>query len=355
MQENQTYYDWRKTLTYNADVTAVIGPRGCGKTYGLRKQFIADFLKRGWRFVEICRYKEEKKEVADGYFDKLIVNGEFDEWQFKTDQRFAYIAPACDDNEKPEWEVCGYFIALTEMQRSKKRTFVRVRRLVMDEAIIDRKDRFHSYLPNEYSLLANVVDSCTRENVNDEARIRPNVYLLGNAVDLVNPYFARYGIRKAPGHGYSWHASKTFLLHYIDPGGYVDGKLDDTLAGRMIRGTSEEGTLVRNQFAGADDPSIGKRPKGSEHLYTLAYGEQMFSVWISMAEGWYYVSSKRVNDDKPIFSLTTKSNEANHIVVRKCDKLMGGMLDAVYLGIVMFDSAATKRRFIDALSLFGVR
>ena len=32
------YYDWHKTLSYNADVTMVIGARGIGKTYGLRKQ-----------------------------------------------------------------------------------------------------------------------------------------------------------------------------------------------------------------------------------------------------------------------------------------------------------------------------
>ena len=28
------YYDWHKTLSYDADVTMVIGARGVGKTFG---------------------------------------------------------------------------------------------------------------------------------------------------------------------------------------------------------------------------------------------------------------------------------------------------------------------------------
>ena len=36
------FYDWQKTLSYDADVTMVIGTRGVGKTFGLRTQFIRD-------------------------------------------------------------------------------------------------------------------------------------------------------------------------------------------------------------------------------------------------------------------------------------------------------------------------
>ena len=51
------YYDWGTTLSYDADVTQVVTLRGKGKTYGLRKQFVKDFLKDESRFVEVCRFK----------------------------------------------------------------------------------------------------------------------------------------------------------------------------------------------------------------------------------------------------------------------------------------------------------
>ena len=65
------FYDWAKTLSYDADVTMVIGARGIGKTFGLRRQCIRDFLKDGSRFVEITRYNNELSGVSDGYFNRL--------------------------------------------------------------------------------------------------------------------------------------------------------------------------------------------------------------------------------------------------------------------------------------------
>lgn len=59
------YYDWEKTLSYDADVTMVIGARGVGKTFGLRKQCIKDFLRDGSRFVEVTRFKNELSGVSD--------------------------------------------------------------------------------------------------------------------------------------------------------------------------------------------------------------------------------------------------------------------------------------------------
>ena len=67
------FYDWHKTLSYDADVTMVIGPRGVGKTFGLRKQCIKDFLivfiegslsfKLAKKPFELCRMVHGK---ADG-------------------------------------------------------------------------------------------------------------------------------------------------------------------------------------------------------------------------------------------------------------------------------------------------
>ena len=75
-----TYYPWNETLTRgNADIVMVIGARGYGKTYGLRKQFIRDALK-GFRFVEIVRHKAQLKgddAIQHGYFEKLEQDPEF--------------------------------------------------------------------------------------------------------------------------------------------------------------------------------------------------------------------------------------------------------------------------------------
>ena len=46
VEKMKKYYDWEKTLSYDADVTMVIGASGVGKTFGRRKQFIREWVKR---------------------------------------------------------------------------------------------------------------------------------------------------------------------------------------------------------------------------------------------------------------------------------------------------------------------
>ena len=54
-----------------------------------------------------------------------------------------------EHGEKPEWHLIGYFGALTEAQAMKKRTYSKVKRILLDEAVIDKRlDRFHNYLPH---------------------------------------------------------------------------------------------------------------------------------------------------------------------------------------------------------------
>ena len=65
------YYDWSATLSRqtdtNGEICVVIGAKGIGKTFGLRLLCVSDYLKRGRRFCEICRTKEEMKAVKKGY------------------------------------------------------------------------------------------------------------------------------------------------------------------------------------------------------------------------------------------------------------------------------------------------
>ena len=83
------HYNWEKTLSYNADITMVVGAPNKGKTYGLRAYALNAAIKRGERFVEVCRTLDERDSVKKGYFDKLVA----------TDEEFARYEYKCENNE----------------------------------------------------------------------------------------------------------------------------------------------------------------------------------------------------------------------------------------------------------------
>lgn len=351
------FYDWQKTLSYDADVTMVVGTRGVGKTFGLRTQFIRDWKKDGSRFVEVCRYKNELFGVSDGYFNRVGDQAEFKDLMFKTDSRHAYVAykDAKTDTDKPEWEIIGYFAALSDAQRLKKRTFDHVRRIVLDEAIIDRRDRYHNYLPSEFTVLANLVDTVSRER-KDTKSVRPRVYLLGNALSFANPYFARYGVTSDLSYGYRWFNNKTFLLHYVHTPEYSEEKQTGTVAGRMLAGTAEGNSIANNTFMLDSNEFVARKPSRAKFTFGIVYNGNEYGIWADMREGRYYVSKKiPKNTLRPIYSLSREDASVNYMAVTRASTVMQSLENMWYLGLISYESVDLKMQFADVLAMFGIR
>ena len=362
MQEksNSKYYDWQKTLSYDADITMVIGPRGCGKTFGLRKQCIEDFIKRGSRFVEVTRYKSELSGVSDGYFNRL--QDFFDGYIFKTSAHYGYIAeePAKkEDGEyefKPTWKLICYFCALTDGQKLKKRTFDKVRRIIFDESILESDDRFHHYLPNEFEKLANLVDTVSRERA-DTQSTPPRLYLLGNACDLSNPYFAAYRVETDLQYGYRWYARKTFLLHYVEPGEYSIQKAEGTVAGRMLAGTRAGNTAIYNEFSVANSDFVRAKPRRAQFHFGILVNGKKFGIWADSFEGLYFVNTKiPENTNQPIYSLTAEDHGVNYIAAQNANKTLTYFRDMYYMNAIRYSTPIVKQQFLEmVLAKFGIK
>lgn len=356
------YYDWHKTLSYNADVTMVIGARGIGKTYGLRKQCVLDYLKHGWRFVEIVRFKKELSKVSDGYFSKLSHDKAFKKYVFRTDARYMYIAVNVegdkDEQGKPlktQWQVCGYFAALTDAQIEKKRTYDNVRRLIFDEAVLERSDRYHRYLPNEFATLANLVDTASRERA-DQKGLQPRLYLLGNACDISNPYFARYRVGTDLQYGYRWYDNKSFLLHYVRDDEYAKEKMAGTVAGRMLSMSSDASVASLNEFQTVSTEFVYPKPKRAKFSFGIVLNGKRYGIWNDLSEGYVHVTDSIPNGmDSKTFTLTMADSRTNYMMATRLSKVMQSFQQYYWAGIVFYESVQVKADFQEVLNLLGVR
>lgn len=347
------YYDWEKTLSYDADVTMVIGARGLGKTFGIRKQCINDYLKHGWRFCEIVRYKNELSSVSDGYFNRLQRLPEFENYVFKTDSRYGYIAEK--GVEKPKWSLLIYFVALTDMQKLKKQTFDNVRRLIFDEAILERSDRYHHYLPNEFTTLANMVDTVSRERADTEG-IKPRLYLLGNACDIGNPYFGIYGVSADLEFGYQWYAHKTFLLHYVSSESYSQEKGANTVAGRMLAGTAAGKIAISNTFIGTNSEFVEPKPKAAKFSFGIVNGDHKFGIWADLQKGRYYITDYTpANTEGKTYYLSAEDGTVNYLAASKASPAMRTFSEMYYMNLIRYDTVQVKTEFYKILGLFGIR
>lgn len=347
------YYDWARTFSYNADVTMVITARDRGKTFGLRMAALDDAIKRGYRFVEIVRHKDELPEVMHGYFEKLIITGRYDGYELKTEGRRGYYRVIDNDHGKPgEWITACYFVSLTEAQNAKKRTYVDVRRIIFDEALIE-PGSYHRYLTREWQILANVVDTVTRESGTGDG-IRPHLFMCSNSCDLVNPYFVAWGVDTVPSFGYTWLMGKRVLLHYEDPKDAPVNRAETTLAGRMVSGTDEGRTALMNEFVTAVDDDIMQKPACAKFWIGLVYLGNKFGIWIDWVDGYYYVTRKIPKDARTVYSLTRRDNSANRLVARRATPAMRALSQAHIERIIRYDTIGTREQLLDALRMFGI-
>lgn len=345
------HYNWERTLSYDAPVTMVVGAPNKGKTFGIRSYAFQRYLTRGQRFIEVCRLKDTRDNIKNNYLEKLFAVN--DEWgarfDFKCARNTFHIR---EEGEK--WRPCGYIVSLSDVQSVKQGTFVNVSNCIMDEAIIEQIDSVHTYKRNEWNLLSRVLDSCVREDVTDEGRARPHLYLLGNAVDLLNPYFQVFGVKGVPKPGYHWYLDKTALLHIAPADEYDEERRRGTLAGIMGSATGYAQQTYGNGFQ-EDTRYVAPKPARAQWYMAVACLGETYGIWLDLTEGFYYVTRKLPKKPEPMFSLTRADDSPNRIALRKTNRALKYIVDSYFEGAVLFDSVRTREGFLDAMKLFGLR
>jgi hypothetical protein len=161
--------------------------------------------------------------------------------------------------------------------------------------------------------------------------------------------------------GYRWYSGKTFLLHYVDAGEYAREKLEGTVAGRMMKGTSAATVAISNEFVGVGKEFVARKPSRAKFHFGIKCEGKTFGIWCDVQGGLYYVTSRLPKDAEkdefryPIFALTADDNKVNYIAAKKADKTLSYFADMYYLNLVRYDSVQTKADFRNVLSMFGIR
>lgn len=353
----RTYTPWQKIFSYDheADITFVIEARGHGKTFGLREQFIRDFINRKEHFCVVTRHDNQIPEIARDYFgllykpdssglpsSKIVRKHNF---IFKKEGYVYYIQELANKSDKPDadkWETIGYFASLSQAQKYKEMTFTNVRRMVFDECLIEQPNARTNYLPSEFEAFTSLVYTIFREQPNNMHK--HNIYLLSNACNMVNPYFEKYNINRIPDKGFSWWGNKQLLLYVGNDDDYSTQMAENTIAGRMAQ-RSEYGQLaLNNSFKESNETDyISRKTRNAKLLYGLSVKGHTLYVWCDLNIGLYFINQQKVNDDRiPVYALTFADNRINYIIARRNMPQIMGLVNMFKYNCVRFDSFETQ-------------
>jgi hypothetical protein len=289
--DKSLYYDPNKMLSYNRILNFIIGARGIGKSYSMKKYPINRFLKYGEQFIYLRRYKDELKKIPN-YFNDIMTA--FPDHSFKVKGRQFYI----DD------KIAGWAIPLSSWQSEKSNAYPKVSTIIYDEFIREKDNS--GYIPNEVEALLNLMDTVFRDR--DNVR----TICLSNAVSVVNPYFLYFNL--VPNIEKRFNAYSNILIEIPDSR-YFSDERRKTKFGSLIDGTEYGEMSLDNTFTNDSQVFIEKRSKESKFIFSVIYKGMTMGIWVDQEEGILYLSNDHDPSTKNVFALSTEDLSENAMLL----------------------------------------
>ena len=340
---NLDYYDYGPIATYNAQYNLIAGSRGLGKTWGITDQAIGAFFKKRDQFFLLRRYKDEIKKTAPVFFDAHA--SKYPQADFRVVSGVAQVASAeTRGMKKREWDTLGYFGALSTGQQYKGTAFPGVRRIIYDECILERGNQ--RYLIDEVRALNNFYSTVDRN------RNTTKLFMLGNSVEMSNPFFIEWGIRPDEGREFNvfWRNDdgSPFGVAHIPAAESFKTGVQQTAWGRFVEGTDPEYAdyAIGNQFNDSHDDRLAAKPHTAQYRFTLETRSQVISIWFDLSTRIYYVLKRRPKNER-VFVIDRSKMGAGKTYIEYGSKIMSMLRTAWNYDRVMFDEPNTRNLFLD--------
>lgn len=353
------YWDINRTLTHNALFYVIVGNRTAGKTYGCKKKGIDNFINKGEQFVYVRRYDKDLKESLPTFFDDIIKNNEYPEYEFKVDGTKLYCRLKVDEDKKVTWtkdDICGYGVVLSTADNKKSISYPNVTLIIYDEFMLDSESSLQRYLKNEPRTLMNLYETVARPGTEHPRCV---MFMLSNSISINNPFFLIWDLKmpntdKPDKNGkYIWHhPNRSIIVENVKKAEMVEAKKQHEFYS-ITKGTGYDEFSIDNSFINDDETFVEKRSSTAKPYFAFIYKDHKFGVWISMIDGLMWVSKQFDPGYPVVYSITMKDHKPNTMFLRSKRQAIhfNNFIQAYKDGCVRFEDTLIKSMCYEVIKL----
>lgn len=314
--------------------------RSAGKTTFFNGFAVHDFLQNDNKFCLLYRNKYEAESAADNFFKEIgniFFKGLIMVQQplMKNTAYRLLIGETCDPDDPDDkfcGVCCGYVISLAAAEQIK-----RCSHLMSDTTKI-LFDEFQSekgqYLKNEISALMSIHDSLARGG-GEQARYLP-VYLIGNLIDLYNPYYESLGITQRIDPNCNYMRGHGWVLEQ----GFNAAASEAHKASAFHRAFANESytaTSKAKEYLIKDSQFIDKNiPNRGWYVATIAFKNQKYGIRYIEEFNIYYISQKP-DPSKTVEFAATENDVSTTAKFFRSHNIKDRMKDMLHCGQLWFD------------------
>lgn len=356
------YYDGTKLLSLKdlkgevPELYICTTNRTGGKTTYFNRLAVNRFLKSGKKFALLYRYNYELSDVGDKFFKDIqrlffkhykmtAVNkakGIYAELFLRNMQEYSDD----EDDDKYIGESCGYAITLNSADQIKKYShlFSDVDMIIFDEF----QSETNHYCPNEIKKFLSVHTSIARGN-GEQVRYVP-VYMLGNQVSIINPYYVELGIT----------ARLSEEVNFLRGDGFVleNGFIDSASQAQKLSGLNR--AFANNEYVAYaseniylnDNLTFIERPDDSpsKYLATIRYCNKDFAIREYKSLGYLYCDDKADYTYPQRISVTTDDHNVNYVMLQRNNMFIAQLRFYFEHGAFRFKDLRSKEALLKLIS-----
>lgn len=261
------WYDYRAVKSRNALISIIGGPPSIGKTYGAKIDTVETAIRTGRQVMWVRRNLVELMHAKSGFFDSIAeTRPGFD---FRVEGNAGQIR-----TDGGAWRTIVRFAALSTSYQMKGTEYPDVDTIVYDECFAAPGMR---YLTDEIDRLRRLWITVNRSRTDRQGRAKTRLYLLGNPIQLDNPYFLEWGFDGSR----EWQKGKDtggdVVLHLVDADKY-ERRVGETVYGKAL-GTAAIDYASGDYFMPDGGYVVEDRPGDSKPFATLVTMQGTFGLW----------------------------------------------------------------------------
>lgn len=340
------YYDGTKLLSLQdingnkPEIYICTSNRSAGKTTYFARLLVNKFVQNVEKFCLIYRFNYELDDVADKFYkdiSKLFFPG-----TVMTSRRRANgIFHELFIGDKS----CGYAVSLNSADQLKKHSHLLsdVKRMFFDEF----QSETNHYCSDEIRKLISIHTSIARGN-GEQIRYVP-IYMCGNPVSIINPYYIELGISERLNDNTRFLRGDGFVLEQ----GFVQAAADAQKQSGFNR------AFAKNQYVAYasecvylnDNKSFIEKPAGKgRYLVTLRYKNVDYAIREFAEQGIIYCDDKPDSTFKDRVTVTTDDHEINYVMLKRNDFFLANLRYYFERGAFRFKNLKCKEAVLKALS-----
>lgn len=351
---NNTYYDGTKLLSLKdlngqtPEIYISTSNRSAGKTTYFNRLCFSKFLKYGEQFMVLYRFNYELSECHHKFFDdiKTLFFQGYDIMGIpRAKGKFVELCLNEGTAEEPcQGVTIGWAVALNDADIIKKcsHMFANVTRIIMDEF----QSETNHYCSDEIRKFISIHQSVARGN-GKQSRYVP-VYLIGNFVTLLNPYYIELGI--------SSRLQKD--TNYLRGDGWVLEQCFNEAASKAQQTSAFNRAFANNQYVAYSSQKIylednyvfvQKIEGNSNYIATIRFNDKDYAIR-EYDCGLVYCDTG-VDQSYPVrFAVTTDDHAPNYVMLSRQSYLIQNLRSYYEHGIFRFKNLDCKQAIMTMLS-----